>query len=314
MSLQCVPFSYTGDGLDNKVLDLAALSGLSFSWTPQLVLIKRENNTNVLLYWHAGLVSGESFTVTATAALTTGIKSVGAASVTLGTDGAVNTSGSPYNGVALYSPDGAHLRTGSYTGNASDGRDISIGDTWTPDFVNVKRGATSVATMRTSEHSGDSSQSWNGLSGTNRIQAFGAGTFQVGTDVTVNANSGNTDYYWFALRDYAAVMETFTYAGDTNDNRDIATLGFTPDAFVATKGINQNAAGMVRFAGHTGDESQNINGSTSAGIIQAFITNGIQVGNSGNANSSGATYAAFALKANVTPPATGKPYHAYAQQ
>lgn len=97
---------------------------------------------------------------------------------------------------------GLEIKTGSYTGNGSDNRDITIGFSDTsivPTFVMVKKDGTEEAVWRGADsHSGDKSSYFVASSDTsNLIQAFSANTFQVGTDTDVNA-SGPT-YRWMAI-------------------------------------------------------------------------------------------------------------------
>lgn len=85
---------------------------------------------------------------------------------------------------------------GSYTGNGTDNRTITLAADFTPAYVIVKGDAAVTAAARFGT-AGDASQTATDVNAANMIQAFGAGTFQVGTDSRVNQNG--VTYYYLAI-------------------------------------------------------------------------------------------------------------------
>ena len=88
----------------------------------------------------------------------------------------------------------AQVISGSYTGNATDGRSIT-GVGFQPDVVIVKSASTGIAVLRTSSMSGDNTKPMTGATAltANQIQSLTSDGFTVGTDSAVNASS--TTYY-----------------------------------------------------------------------------------------------------------------------
>ena len=95
---------------------------------------------------------------------------------------------------------GLEIVTGSYTGNGSDGRSITIGfsDTSkTPKLVFVTMDG-SAPHLRTDSFVGDQSLIFSTFGWTtNRIQGFSANAFEVGNDTDINGNG--TTYRFFAI-------------------------------------------------------------------------------------------------------------------
>lgn len=75
-----------------------------------------------------------------------------------------------------------------YTGNGTDDRDITTPG-FAPGFVLIKGEGNYDPAIRTSSHSGDNTQNWDQVQGTNRIQSFSSSGFQVGTDGATNTNA-----------------------------------------------------------------------------------------------------------------------------
>lgn len=164
------------------------------------------------------------------ALLTNRVTAFTASGFVLGTDNQTNKLGVPYQFLAIQK-EGSDLNfeVGSYTGNAVDNRNIALSTiTGTPAFVSVFGANVGSAFWYSNVHSADRSQPWGNelATVTNRIQALGAGTFQVGTNAAVNANL--IVYYYVAIREVAGLFEVLSYTGNATDNRTITGAGFAP--------------------------------------------------------------------------------------
>jgi len=306
-------FTYTGNGSDDHEPSIGFPSGL----TPHFVWIKRTVTTgDTVIATASAIAAGVNITPTTVLASSGGIKALIAGGVRLGTDASVNVSGGTYHGVAIYDDTATLLTTGSYTGNATDNRNISC--TLDPIAVYVQR-ADSAASgrFRTSAHTGDSSQGLgtNATPTTNQIQAFGSGTFQIGTNNTVNSNGGT--YCWFAFGALTNVCGLLDYTGNASDNRDLSVPGFTSAtpafALVKSEGI---ANGVFRMPSQAGDSTYQVgSGASITNAIQAFSTATVQVGTGTTVNSNGTIYHGFALaEAAITDATIAPKLHYYRQQ
>lgn len=88
-----------------------------------------------------------------------------------------------------------------------------------------------------------------------------------------------------------AMIKTGTYTGDGNDDRDIDIgigLADKKNAYLIVKNTMGVASGIHRIERGQGDSSSFFDAIASSGNhIQAFNTNGFQVGNSAEANING---------------------------
>lgn len=98
---------------------------------------------------------------------------------------------------------GAYIMTGTYTGNGSDNRTITIGFADTsisPKFVMVKGAATQIGVWKGADsHTGEVASNFETSAdiATNSIQSFAANGFVIGTDGSVNTNA--VTYHWMAV-------------------------------------------------------------------------------------------------------------------
>ncbi len=138
------------------------------------------------------------------------------------------------------------MATGSYTGDGSDGRAISVG--FQPDLVIVKADTNQIGVARSESMTGDASKPITGATNlsTNRIESLTATGFTVGTNAQVNG--AGTTYRWVAMRAGCA-MYAGSYAGNGAASRTIAGVGFQPELVVVMPGANTQAS--HRFAGMT---------------------------------------------------------------
>jgi hypothetical protein len=177
------------------------------------------------------------------------------------------------------------VASGSYTGNAADGRSIT-GAGFQPDLVIVKGNTTQVAVARTSTMSGDSSKPLVGATPlqSDRIQSLEPNGFTIGTDAQVN--SSGVTYNWTAFKAAAGELRLGTYTGN-GTSQSIGGVGFSPE-YVAVLGAGANNA-TQRFSGMTrAFRFDAATGQTTA--ITSLDADGFSVGSSIDANASGTTY------------------------
>lgn len=188
-------FQYTGNGTSQTI---------ALGFQPQYVHIKRNNaasagrlktttmGATTSTPWPAG-GAGETDAIT-------GFVSTG---FTVGSNIGANNSGDVYNGWAFRAITDNNFKVGSYTGNATDDRDIT-GVGFNPSFIMVRNigdiGSFS-AIARLKSFTGDSStgMSNTAITATNRIQALITDGFQLGSDSQTNNNGQG--YTYVALMD-----------------------------------------------------------------------------------------------------------------
>ena len=127
------------------------------------------------------------------------INSLDADGFSVGNTAEANTNGTVYHYVAVNEVVGA-IKKGSYTGNASDDRNIT-GVGFQPDFLMIRANDTTTARhgqQRSASLAGGNSQYWANLANiTDGIQLLQADGFQVGTDPSVNGTSPTFHYLAF---------------------------------------------------------------------------------------------------------------------
>lgn len=179
--------------------------------------------------------------------------------------------------------------TGSYTGNATDNRTITVTDLAAAGksvMVIVKGTAAQHGVWRTSAHTGDaSSHFYNVADKANAIQSFSSTGFVVGDDATVNAAA--TTYYYIAVVADPSYMVCTTYTGTGSQTNITTTI---PDIGLAI--IKQTGAqtGAWRTSVMGTDSSTVFSGSVFTNLINVFGSNYITIGNGANVNSAAATY------------------------
>lgn len=233
------------------------------------------------------------------------ITSLNASSFTVGNASTVNTA-QTYQFAAFKQVSGA-MDVGTYTGNATDSRNITSSDdaglTFQPDFVFIK--STHVTTPTTAvfsitENYGDRSfLPTDTASAQNHIQELrSAGGFEIGNSTSVNGN-GNTLYY--AAFSGAAVktpgtgdfsLANGTYTG-TGAGFSITGLGFAPDLVIIKHNdqvTDQYAVWRSRVM--VGDITHYFGAalSTFTGGITALGSDGFTIGTNATVNTSGDTY------------------------
>lgn len=212
---------------------------------------------------------------------TSGIRALITDGFTIGTGTPVNGDGIAYNYVAFLTDD-AVWKTGEYTGDGNDNRDIT-GVGFQPDFVIVHRAGGTQTTFRNTARGGDFSQTWAASSGfTNGIQAVSADGFQVGTRAEVNVL--DIAYQYICFREATDNLDTGTYEGNGADDRNVATpFGFQFVLAVGNGGLDADAA--YRIDTLSGDLSWvQASSDAQANGIQALTATNFQVGTIPNIN------------------------------
>ena len=188
--------SYTGDGADGK-----AITGLGFQ--PAYVLVKPDDT----------IVGAHKFSGTTDTQMQFGgddrtdlFASLDADGFTLNNgsgSGAnlVNRSGIFHNYFAFKNVPG-FCTVVNYTGNGVDNRDITTPN-FQPSAVIIKGNTSAGTAVRTTAHTGDQANFWDGNQQGNRIQSFISTGFQVGTDQATNQNT--TTYSALVLKEGTSV-------------------------------------------------------------------------------------------------------------
>lgn len=173
--------AYWGNGIDNR--NIARLP-----WQPDFVATKR-NNTSAGA-WRSSALSGDltSF-FGATAEAANYLQALNGDGFQVGTNAVVNGSGSLYFWFGF--KNGSGFATGTYTGNATDNRNIT-GVGFQPDLVWIKRSTAVNGVNRAVSLAGDLTQYFANLANVaDRIQSFIADGFQIGGNQTeTNTNGG----------------------------------------------------------------------------------------------------------------------------
>jgi hypothetical protein len=180
--------SYVGNGADNR-----SITGVGFQ--PIWVVTLGDGSDSA---FRPGPLPGDnSYLMTGSAASANLIQALQADGFQVGSDAAVNQSGTTFHYIAwATSP---QVNAGNYTGNHNDNRSIT-GAGFAPQMTWVKRTGTRPSVWRPASLSGDASLFWGATTlGSDRIQALESDGFQVGTDQDVNTNG--QVYYYLNLRD-----------------------------------------------------------------------------------------------------------------
>lgn len=284
--LQIKTGSYTGDGSDPK-----SITGVGFQ--PKFLIISATTGT--------GDPSGTIWKSTDMPTGATGQSAsfgdngrdiVGTIS-SLDADGFTVRSQKNLNGTTYYylALAGNDVKTGTYTGNATDNRNIT-GIGFFPKWV-IIQGSTSHTVHKSTitGNTTDISQYGTVIADlSNAIQNLNSDGFQIGTDGTVNSNTAT--YYYVAIG--GPGINSLTYTGNATDDRNITGAGFQPKA-VFIKPTNASQA-AIRTA-ESGDLASLVRANTApaANIIQSLLSDGFQVGTSTSTNSSSVTYNAIVL-------------------
>ena len=244
------------------------------------------------------------------ATVTNRIQSMGTGTFQIGSNAEVNTTGTDNCFYAAFGSDSnSDMAVGTYTGNATDNRDIVISPAFQPGFVTMLfNGATASNSFRVAAETGDASLSWYSQSGenANRIQAFNVDGFEIGTLNSVNENA--IPYYPIAVKDIPNYVASGTYTAGGSATDDLAiTVGFQPD-FVLIKSTEINHAAIFRTSAMSGDFSCPANQvACGTNFIQSFTATGFTIGTSVSVQNPTTTYYWWAIKTPVYSASTRRP-------
>jgi len=195
-------------------------------------------------------------------------------------------------------PTPMRLVVSSYVGNGIDNRNIT-GVGFQPDVVIIKAETNRAGVIRTSTMSGDAAKVLGTATAlqSDYIQSLNADGFTVGTAQQVNTSG--TTYYYTAMK-AGSDLKVGSYVGNGVDNRSIIGVGFQP-VWVITLGDGDDS--VFRPDILSGDNSYLMTGAgTITNRIQAFESDGFQIGSNVNVNESGAPfhYIAWAASPQVS--------------
>lgn len=290
--------SFTGDGLDDKVI------ALDTACTPVVVAVKRNSSAHFLIATTTTIGTPNAWTWTNSSGTpsTTCLKTFTATGFTLGTSSSCNANGVTHYYLAICDNGAEDIAVSSYTGSSgSDNRDITISPAFPPELVIVIPASGALRVWRgASSHSGDQASVFSGAGAptANYIQGFNANGFQVGTSYNTDA----VPFHYIAIKGSASGVQTGSYTGDTNDDREIPTT-FQPE-FAAVKQDGTADGPSYRFASNSAGESFCLSEVAAVNQIQAFNATDFQVGTDNCANDDGDTMRWFAL-ADVSPSSSG---------
>ena len=200
-------------------------------------------------------------------------------------------------------PSDFKIISGVYTGNGTSQSITGLG--FQPKVVIVKGDTAGInAVWRSDAMVGDTTATMALAANiTGGVTSLDADGFSVGSNATVNTAA--VVYYYIAFGGVGGDIATGSYTGDGTDDRSISGVGFQP-AFVWIKGNLGGQSGHWRSLVHSGDSSSYLaDDEDGANFIQAFETDGFQIGNDNSVNQNLTTYYYVAFKDVPTQMQTG---------
>jgi hypothetical protein len=188
--------TYTGNGTDNR-----SITGVGFQ--PNWIVVKGDGGRTGC--FRSGTVTGDAthaFYSTGTQA--DQIQAIQSDGFQVGTSDFVNANLRTYYYFA-FKEVADFCESFSYTGNGTDNRDITTPG-FQPGLVWIKHETGSDPRFRTSGHTGDASQSFDGTQAANDIQGFISTGFTIGNNSQVNTNTAT--YHALALKDGTSSSST----------------------------------------------------------------------------------------------------------
>ena len=196
----------------------------------------------------------------------------------------VNSNGVVYYGIAIKDNGSGILKYGCYKGNDTADREIEVG--FRPAFVLLKRDNVYSGNVKTVKDDDNVSHQLGEQAPVDYIRTLTDTGFTVSANGNINSSGGDYDYIAFKENDWMDIIE---YTGDGQDDRNIATMKFTPN-FAFSRG---NGALHPYFRTDLFPNTNSLtfwNYASVSDRLQALITNGIQVGNGSHVNQNGTKF------------------------
>lgn len=297
-------FTYTGDGVDNRLVSLPSSLTLK---KPQLIILKGGANvcvfkTTLMKHNETGYLAGN------TAHFSGGIKEIYHGGIRLGTDTKVNASGTVYYGIAIWGSESQnYFRVFKYLGNSSDNRDFTDGGLYmTPDFVFTKGNRADNGSWKADIIPGDSTSHFSGTAdSSNEIQTLIANGFQLGTSTRTNSNG--SVYDGFALKKIPGVIDFKSYIGNGVNGRDVSVFDFDPTIFMLKSSVTTSAGYFITPDFAAGYSATFASSAPLLSIINALISGGANISSNDASNKVGDIYWAIGIKTGkYTVPITRK--------
>lgn len=282
-----------------------------FGMTPDFVFIKNANDTQSAVYSVEESNGDYTSYFTDTANVQDAVRKFETDGIQVGNHATVNQNGSTHY-YAAFAGAGSLQSVGTYVMNS--GTYVGTGDAqvfselgFTPDLVIIK-GNTLQAGVFSTRMMGSDSTSFLDFAQANfsgGITALLPDSFTIGTNATVN--SPGVTYYWTAFGNAwnpdtqtgASDFVIGAYTGNGLDARNISRLPFTPDMLTVKR--NGTTGGVWRTASHIGDSTSLFTATANnTNRLQAFNTNGFQVGTDASVNNSSNLYWYFAFATSST--------------
>jgi len=296
--------TFSGTGVDRDI------TGLGFQ--PDFVLVKNAtsgnpaSNRQPVMSFNESYGESSSFVANAAANVVDHIEELLPDGFNLGTANPVNRSGSTIywfaiGGAAGPSASGSFdMDTGSYVGTGAANSISGLG--FKPDLVIVKANTAQLGVFRTATMQGNSTAHMSAATAnfTGGITSLDADGFTLGTAVQTNSNG--VTYQWQAFggafdpydNDGASDFMIGAYYGNGIDIRNITRLPSQPDMITiksntANVGIWGNSAAGVDSSSYFGATSNAPN------FVQAYNTDGFEIGNGASVNANAALNHWFAF-------------------
>ena|SRR3990167_379522 len=283
--------TYTGDGNDDRII-----TGIGFQ--PQLVIVKGGVNVACI---RTEQMRGDS-SISMSSAVATAVNQIQGFTTdgfVVGTSVLVNESATVYYYIAIRGTAAQnYFRTGNYRGNGANNRDFTTGGIgFTPDLVGIFGDTTELKVWKSSSVAGDLAQYFSATVGAaDKIQNLQSNGFQLGTGAEVNGNT--VEYFFFAMRAFSEAIAVGTYTGNGADNVSITGVGFQPDAVIVKKTGATARSARMKTSDQTGENTLILDATAASASnnIQAFESDGFQIGTDNAINASSAVYYWIAFK------------------
>jgi hypothetical protein len=239
--------SYYGNGIDNRDI-------VNMPFQADFVASKR-NSTSAGVFRSSAQTGDLSGLFSSTAEAANMIQAINADGFEVGTNAAINTSGSLNRWFAF--KEGSNFDVGSYSGNAINDRTISSPN-FQPDLVWIKQSTAVAGVLRPGTLAGDASQFFLATAnGAGRIKSFASNGFTIGTAAEVNTNGGV--YRYIAWREPASgVLSTdIVDAGGVSVSNPSFTLSALSYLFECSEstGILGTTSQRIRISNMTANAS-----------------------------------------------------------